>query len=140
MQGRFHSLSDRSALHRALTAFVFVVMVLVSGSSLTRLADTGWPARPIDHRAERIEALNATPAPMAHLDSCFGEEFLEQGVELAEPKEDDETKHGLLPFDVVLPLDAASIGSQTGLSASSADRPPTRFRLRVFSSRGSPSV
>ena len=139
VQGRSHSLSDRSAFHRALIAFVFVAMVLLSGS-LTRLAGADWPTQQIDDSVGQIEAPKHCDAPMVHLDSRSAEGLLEQGGELAEPKEDDETKHSLLPLDVVLPLDVAAFGSPTGLSESSAVRPPTRFRLGAFSSRGSPSA
>ena len=50
--------------------------------------------------------------------------------------------HCLLRFAVVLRLDVAAFGSQTGLYELSADRALalTPFRLRAFWSRGSPSA
>ena len=134
MQSRSHSPSDHSAFHLALIAFVCVVMVLLSGSSPTRLAGTDWLTRQIDDRVEQIEAPNRTAVPMVRLDIPFAEDPLEEVVELAEPTDDDDTEHCLLRLDV------AAFGSQTGLYESSADRAPTPFRLLVFSSRGSPSA
>ena len=132
MQGRPHSLSDHSAFHRALIAFVCVAMVLLCGSSPTRLA--GTDSRQIDDRIEQIEAPNHTAVPMVRLDIRFAEDLLEEVVELAEPTDDDETKHYLLRLGV------AVLGSQPGLYESSADRALTQFRLHAFSSRGSPSA
>ena len=115
-------------------------MVLVTGSSPTRLAGTDRLTRQSDDRVEQIEAPNQTAAPMARLDSRFAEDLLDDVVELAEAREDDETKHCLLQSDAVQQLDVPALSSQTGLYESSADRAVTRFRLRAFSSRGSPSA
>lgn len=134
MQSRSHSLSDHSAFHRALIAFVCVVMVLLSGSSPTRLASTDWPTRQIDDRVEQIEAPNHTAVPMLRLDIRFAEHLLDKLVEPDEPTDDDETKNYVLLRSV------AAFGSQTGFYESSADRALTPFRLLTFSSRGSPSA
>lgn len=135
MQGRSHSLSDHSAFHRALIAFVCAVVVLLSGSSPNRLAGTEWLARQIDHRVEQIQAPNHTAGPMI-LEIRLAADAIEELVELAELTDDDETK------DYVLRLGVAAFGSegQTGLYESSADRALTPFRLRAFPTRGSPSV
>jgi hypothetical protein len=61
-------------------------------------------------------------------------------IELAEPTDDDETKHRLLLLDAVLRFDVSALRSQTGLYESAADRALTPFRLRAFSGRGSPSA
>ena len=140
MPSRSHSLSDRSAFHLALIAFVCVVMGLLSGSPPTRLAGTDWPTRQIDDRVEQIEAPNHTAVPMVRLDIGFAEDLHEELVELAEPTDDDETdedetKHYILRSDL------AAFRSPTGLYESSADRAAlTRFQLLAFSSRGSPSA
>jgi hypothetical protein len=140
MPSRSHSLSDHSALHLALIAFVCVVMGLLSGSPPTRLAGTDWPTRQIDDRVEQIEAPNHTAVPMVCLDIRFAEDLPNELVEPAEPTDDDETdedetKHYILRSDL------AAFGSPTGLYESSADRAAlTRFQLLAFSSRGSPSA
>jgi hypothetical protein len=72
---------------------------------------------------------------MVRLDIRFAEDLREGVVELAEPTEDDETSHCVLPLDVVLRFDVAAFGSQAGLYESSVYRPLTRFRLRAFPSR-----
>ena len=92
--------------------------------------------RQINDRVEQIEAPNHTAVPMVCLDIRFTEDPLEKVVELAKRTDDDETKTCLLRLDV------AAFGSQTGVSESSAGRALalTPFRLRAFSSRGSPSA
>jgi len=137
MQSRPHSLSDHSAFHLALIAFVCVVMVLLSGSSPTRLAST---TRQIDHRVERIEAPNHTAVPMVSLDTRTSEGLHDQVGELPERTDDDETERCLLRLIVALRLDVPAFGSQTDLNELSADRALTPFRLRAFSSRGTPSA
>lgn len=136
MQGRSHSLSDHSAFHRALIAFVCAVVVLLSGSSPNRLAGTEWLARQIDHRVEQIKAPGHAALPMARLEIRLAADAIEELVELAELTDDDETK------DYVLRLGVAAFGSEspTSLYESSADRALTPFRLRAFPTRGSPSV
>lgn len=135
MQGRSNSLSDHSAFHRALIAFVCVVMVVLSGSSPTQLAGTDRLTRQIDHRVEQSTTPNHTAGPMVRLDIYSGKDLLKDLVEPAEPTDDDETKHYLPRLDIA----AAGVG-QTGVYESSADQAPTPFRLRAFSSRGSPSA
>ena len=134
VQGRSHSLSDHSVFHRALIAFVCVVMVVLSGSSPTQLAGADSLTRQIDDRVGQIEAPNHTAVPVACLDIRLAEDPIEDVVEFAEPTDDDETKHYLLRSGV------AAFGSQTRLYESSADRALTQFRLHAFPSRGSPSV
>ena len=140
MQSRSHSLSDHSAFHLALIAFVCVVMVLLSGSSPTRPAGTDRLTQQIDDRVEQIEAPNQTAVPMVSLDTRFSEGLHEEVVELLEPTDDDENERCLLRSNVALRLDVPAFGSQTGLYESPADRALTPFRLRAFSSRGAPSA
>jgi hypothetical protein len=135
VQSHSHSRSDHSAFHRALIAFVCVAMALLSGSSPAPLAGADWLTRQIHDRVEQVQAPNHTAVPTVRLDIGVAEELLDESVELAEPADDDETKHYLLPLDAV-----SAFLSQTGLYESSADRALTPFRLRAFSSRGSPSV
>jgi hypothetical protein len=52
-------------------------------------------------------------------------------------EEEDQTEHCFLE---VLPFAVVPFGSQTGLYKESAERALSPFLLRVFSSRGSPSV
>jgi len=81
-------------------------MVLLSGSSPARLAGTDWLTRQIDHRVEQIEAPNHTAVPMVPLRIRLAERrFLKEVVELAEPRDDDETKHRLLLLNVILRLE-----------------------------------
>jgi hypothetical protein len=140
VQGRSHSLSDYGAFHLALIAFICVVMVLLSGSSPTRLAGTDWLTRQFDDRVEQIEAPNHTPVPMVSLDIRFAEGPHEEVAELLESTDDDETERCLLRLDAALRLDVPAFVSQTGLYESSANRALTPFRLRAFSSRGTPSA
>lgn len=135
--GRSNSLSGHGAFHCALIAFACVVILFLSVSSPAQLAGTDWLTRQIEDRAERVEALNQTAVQMVSLDSQFAENLLE---EVAEPADDDETKYCSLQLDVILRLDVASLGSRTSLYESSPDRALTQFRLRAFSSRGSPSA
>jgi len=135
VQSRSHSLSDHRAFHLALMAFVCVVLGLLSGSSPARLAGTDWATRQIDDRVEKIAAPNHTAASMVCLDIGFEDGLLKDVVELAEPTDEDETKHYILRSDL------ASFGSPTAPYESSADRAAiTPFRLLAFSSRGSPSA
>lgn len=138
VQGRSHSLSDHRAFYLALIAFVCVLMGVLSGNSPARLADTDWLTRHIDDRVEQIKAPDHTALPMVSLDTRFAEDFLDEVVELAETTDDDETRHCPLLLDTVPRFG----GNQTGLYESSADRALalTPFRLRAFSTRGSPSA
>lgn len=136
MQRRSHSLSDHGAFYLALIAFVCGVMVFFSGSSLTRLAGTDWLTRQIDDRVERIEAPNHIAVPMVALDTRFAESLHKEVVDLPETTDDDEFEYCILRLDVVPPLDVAACG----LYESSVDRALTPFRLRAFSTRGSPSA
>lgn len=137
MQGPSHSLSDHRAIHLALFAFVCVLMVFLSGSSPTPLAGTDWLTRQIDNSVEQFEAPNQTAVPTASLEIRLAEGLHDQVVDLLEPADDDESKHCL---QVVRRLNLAPFGSQMGLRESSADRALSPFRLRAFSSRGSPSA
>lgn len=134
VQGRPHSLSDHGAFHLALIACACVLMVLLSVGSPAQPEGTDWLTRQIDGRVELTEPSNHTAVPMPPLDIRFAEGIDEERNELFEATDDDETAHALLRLDI------AALESQTGLYESSADRAPTPFRLRVFSSRGSPSV
>ncbi|MCX6608294.1 MAG: hypothetical protein NTV52_32545 [Acidobacteria bacterium] len=138
MKGSPQSLSAHAAFHLALIACVCVVMVLFSGSAPTRLGDTGWLTRQIDDRVEQIEAPNHTTVPMVPLDIRFAEghlkDVVEEVAELPEPTDDDETEYCLVRLDV------AAFAGQPGLYGSSAYRAISSFRLRAFSSRGSPSA
>lgn len=110
-------------------------MVLLSGISSAQLTGTDRLTRQIDHRVEQIEAPNQTATPVFPVGVRCAEDLLEEVVELAEPADDDErTKHYLLRLGI------AGFESPTGLYDSSADRAETRFRLRAFASRGSPSA
>lgn len=141
MQGRSHSLSDYGAVHRALIALAWVVMVLLSGNSPARLAGTDWQTRHSDDRVEQIAAPNQTAAPTARLGIRFAEDLLDEAVEFAEVTDDDGTKRALLLSGVVLRLDLTAFEAQTGFSPSSADRAAqTPFHVLAFSSRGSPSA
>jgi hypothetical protein len=97
--------------------------------------NTYWLTRQIDDRVEQIEVPNHTAVPMVRLDIRFAEDLREEVVELAEPTDEDETKHYILRSDLV------AFASPTGLHESSADQAAlTSFRLLAFSSRGSPSA
>ena len=131
---RSHSFCGHRGFHSALIAFVCVVMVLLSGSSPTRQMGTDWTTRQIDDRVEQAQTPNQPTVPMLRLDIRFAEDLLDELVEPDEPGDDDESKNDVLRSDV------AAFGSQTGLYESSPNRALTRFRLRAFSSRGSPSA
>jgi len=134
VQGRSHSISDHAAFRLALFAFACVLMVLISGGSPARLAGADWLTRQIDDRVEQIEA------PMVSLDLLSVESLPEEVAEVTESTDDDETERRHLPLEVALRFDLAVLESQTGLSESSAARALTPFRLRAFSTRGSPSA
>lgn len=134
VQGRPHSLSSLGAFHFALIAFVCAAMALLSGSVPAHPVGADGLTRQVCDRVEQVPGLNHATAPVSRLDIRFAEDLLEEGVELAEPTDDDETKH-YLPRSGV-----AAFKSQAGLYETSVDRAVTRFRLRAFSSRGSPSV
>ena len=137
MQSSSRSRSDHSALRFALIAFVCVVTGLLIGISPSCLAGTDGPARQIDNRVQQIEALNHPPVPMIFPAIRFAKGLHQ---ELAEATDDDETERCLVRFDGVLPLHIPAFAAETGLDQSSADRALTPFRLRAFSTRGSPSA
>ncbi|HEU0121135.1 MAG TPA: hypothetical protein VFQ91_11470 [Bryobacteraceae bacterium] len=134
VQGRSHSLSDYTAFHLALIAFLCGVMVFLSGSSPSQMGGAGSLARQTLDRVEQMEASHPPAVPIVPLEIGSEEDVLEEVVELAETTDDDYTDHWLLPLDV------AAFGLQTGRYEWSADQALalTPFRLRAFSNRGSP--
>jgi hypothetical protein len=144
VQGPSHSLSDHSAFHVARIAWVCLVLGLLSGSSPTEVAGTNWLTRQLDHRVEQIEAPRHTAVPLVPRDIRLVEGHLVEGhhgeiVETAELTDGDQREHCLLPFEF-LRLNVVALASQTGLYESPDDRALTPFRLRGFSTRGSPSA
>ena len=139
MPSRSHNLSDHSAFHFALGAFVCVVMGFLSGSSPTRLVATDWPSRQSADHVEQIEGPNHTALPMVCLDIRFAEDLPDELFEPVEPTDGDETDEDETK-NYILRSELAAFGIPTGPYESSADRALTSFRLHAISSRGSPSA
>lgn len=139
MQNRSHSLCGHGALHFAVITFVCVLMGLISVGSPSCLAVTDGPTLQIDDRNGQIEAPNVTAAPMALLDLHFADGLPNEVAELAASTDDEPDKDGVKTF---IPRSAlAAFRSPIYPSKSSADRVAlVPFRLRAFSSRGSPSA
>ena len=140
VQGRSHSLGDRGAFHLAMIACVCFVMALLVVSPTSRPGSADWLTQQIDERVEQYESPDQTDVPMEVLDVRFAEDLHEEVVELTESTDDDETARCLLQFDEVPALDVPTLESHNGFSESSSGRALTPFRLRAFSTRGSPSA
>lgn len=118
-------------------------MILLSSSSPTLLAGSGWLAgadglaRQIDDRVEQIEAPNLSTVPAIPPAIRLSDDLHEEVVEILEPTEEDETEHSFLE---VRRIDVSPFSSQTGLCELSVDRAQTPFLLLAFPSRGSPSA
>lgn len=137
MQRRSHSLSDHGPFHLALIAFICVLTVLLSGSSPTRRAGSDGHTRQFGGHVRHAASRNHTVLPIAPLAiACAKRHHAEVG-ELPELTDDDDSQHCIL---VVLRLDGAPFASESSLYDSSADRALSPFRLRAFSTRGSPSA
>lgn len=141
-----HSISKYSACYLALTAFVCVVVGLLSGSAPALLAGTDWSTRQFNNLVAQIEAPNHTASPIVCLDSRLAGDVPNQlMVEPASPADDDEADEDEADEDetksYILPSHLAAFRSPTSPYESSAARAAlTPFRLLAFSNRGSPSA
>jgi hypothetical protein len=77
---------------------------------------------------------------MLRVDTLPEEDLHQEVVDLPEDTDDDRTGHCLLLSDVALRFAAAASRSHTGFYESPAVRALTPFRVRAFSTRGSPSA
>jgi|GEM_PF-2795216 len=139
MQNRSHSLCGHGVVHLALITFVCVLMGLISVGSPICLAVTDGPTLQTEDRKGQLEAPNHAAAPMVYLDLHFADGLPNEVAELAASTDDEPDKDGVKTF--IPRSDLAAFRSPTYPSKSSADRVAlVPFRLRAFSSRGSPSA